>query len=108
MSLNILKKKDPTGWKSITPGGLITNAGNAEKYNTGSWKSFRPIVDESKCINCMMCAIYCPEFCIPVNNGKRGKTDLHHCKGCGICARECPVKCIKMISEAEAEKPSKK
>ncbi|MCK5299688.1 MAG: 4Fe-4S binding protein [Candidatus Aenigmarchaeota archaeon] len=103
----MLKKKDSTGWKSIPPGGLVLEAGNAAKYNTGSWKSFRPVFDKSKCINCMLCNVYCPEFCIPVKNGKRGETDLFHCKGCGICAKECPVKCIKMVNESEFSKKSK-
>ena len=44
----------------------------------------------------MLCAIYCPENCIPVKKGLRLETDFDFCKGCGICAQVCPAKAIKM------------
>ena len=30
------------GWKEIPLGGLILEAGNAEKYKTGGWRTYRP------------------------------------------------------------------
>lgn len=88
-------------WKEIPIGGLILEAGNAHKYKTGDWRSERPIRDESKCNNCMLCWIYCPDSSIIVKDGKFDHFDLDHCKGCGICAKECPTKCIEMKSESE-------
>ncbi len=86
----------------IPIGGLIEEAGSSRHFKTGDWRSFRPIVDEKRCINCMFCVVYCPENCIKVKkNGKRGEIDLEFCKGCGICSKECPVKCIEMREEAE-------
>ncbi|GAI83538.1 unnamed protein product, partial [marine sediment metagenome] len=35
-------------WKEIPLGGLILEAGNAEEYETGSWRTYRPIRDEEK------------------------------------------------------------
>jgi len=87
------------GWKEIPIGGLILEAGNAEKYETGSWRSFRPVKDEEKCTDCLICWIYCPDSSIIVEEGKIKGIDYAHCKGCGICAAQCPRKAIKMVEE---------
>ncbi len=87
------------GWKEIPIGGLILEAGNAEKYETGSWRNQRPIRDEEKCTDCLICWIYCPDSSIMVEEGKIKGIDYAHCKGCGICAAQCPRKAIKMIEE---------
>ena len=90
-------KKD--GWKKIPIGGLIIEAGNAKTYKTGGWRTFKPVKDESKCIHCLICWIYCPDSSILVSEGKMVGFDYDHCKGCGICAEVCPKKCIKMERE---------
>ena len=88
--------------KEIPIGGLIDEAGSSRKFKTGDWRSFRPIIEEDKCINCMQCICYCPEDCIPMKDGgKRGEIDMDYCKGCGICSNICPVKCIKMEEESK-------
>ncbi len=93
----------------IPIGGLIDKAGSSLDFKTGEWRSFRPIWDKERCINCMLCVIYCPDDAIPTegkgNEIKRKETDLDYCKGCGICANICPVKCIKM--EEESKRKSK-
>jgi 2-oxoacid:acceptor oxidoreductase delta subunit (pyruvate/2-ketoisovalerate family) len=91
------------GWKEIPIGGLIIEAGNSEKYETGSWRSLRPIRDEDKCIHCLLCWVYCPDSSIIVEDNKVVGLDLEHCKGCGICAKECPPKvvAITMVEESE-------
>jgi pyruvate ferredoxin oxidoreductase delta subunit len=91
-----MKKK---GYKEIPIGGLITEAGNAKKYNTGSWRTFKPVRDKDKCIDCLLCWIYCPDSSILVSGGKIVGIDYDHCKGCGICAKVCPKKCIEMVEE---------
>ena len=98
-------KKEP-GWKDIPRGGMILEAGNAEKYETGSWRSMRPIRDDEKCIHCLRCWIFCPDSAIIVEDRKVVGIDLDHCKGCGICAHECPskVNAIEMVMEIEAAK----
>lgn len=93
--------KKQRGSEDIPIGGLIEEAGSSKHFKTGDWKSFRPIVDEKKCINCMFCVVYCPENCIGIKDGKRGKIDLDYCKGCLICQSVCPVKCISHKEEAE-------
>lgn len=102
----ITEKKEP-GWRDLPIGGLITKPGTANDYITGDWRSERPIWHEEKCINCMMCWVYCPDSAIVINaEGKMSGFDLDHCKGCGICAEECPPKCkaIDMTPESDFRK----
>jgi len=89
------------GWKEIPEGGLITEAGNSANYETGSWRTVRPVRDEKKCTNCLICWVYCPDSAVLISDGKIKGIDYAHCKGCGICATECPVKAIKMVDEKE-------
>lgn len=89
------------GWKELPLRGLIVEPGNSVEYNTGTWRTFKPEVDKSKCINCLQCWIYCPDISIKVKDEKMDGFDYDHCKGCGICASICPVKCIKMVQEVK-------
>ena len=86
-------------WKEIPIGGKVTEAGNAAKYKTGGWRTFKPVRNNKKCINCLQCWIFCPDSSIKVSDGKMVGFDYDHCKGCGICAKVCPVKCIDMEKE---------
>ena len=90
------------GWKDIPIGGLIEEPGNSQEYETGGWRSQRPIIEKEKCSHCMICWVYCPDSCIVVEDEKVIGIDLAHCKGCGICAHECPRKAITMVEEAKA------
>ena len=101
-------KKRKKGWKEIPIGGVIAEGGTAREYKTGSWRTFKPIVDKSKCINCLQCWIYCPESAIIVKDNKVVGIDLKHCKGCGICAKECPKECIEMIPEGKIKEKKEK
>lgn len=84
-------------------GGLIEEAGNAAEYETGGWRTYRPIWDFDKCIHCLTCWICCPDSCIIVEEEKVKGADLRFCKGCGVCANECPKKinAIKMEEEVK-------
>jgi len=85
--------------KELPPGAMITEAGNAKNYETGSWRSRMPVVDKGKCTNCLTCWIFCPDNSVIVENEKMVGFKLTHCKGCGICANQCPAKCITMKEE---------
>lgn len=91
------------GWKTMPRAAYILSPGNAKTYETGDWRSFRPIWSEEKCIQCLRCWVFCPDDSILVRDAKVVGIDYTHCKGCGICANECPSKvhAIEMKSEAE-------
>lgn len=98
--------KDINSWppEKHPIGATIFEAGNAAKYNTGSWRSLRPVRDEEKCTQCLICFMFCPDSSIPVENDEITDFDLDHCKGCGICAEECPFDAIAMVDEASFKK----
>ena len=97
---------DEKGSRELPPGGLILEAGNAVKYVTGGWRTYRPRVDKGKCIDCLQCWLLCPDCCIDVEEGTMAGYDYDHCNGCGICAHICPVKAIEMVLETEGAGPA--
>jgi pyruvate ferredoxin oxidoreductase delta subunit len=91
-------------WKEVPRGGVVMWGGNARTYETGDWRSMRPIYDSEVCIQCRLCWIYCPDSAIEVNDeGEVIGVNLFHCKGCGICAFECPVDALKMVPEDQSD-----
>jgi 2-oxoacid:acceptor oxidoreductase delta subunit (pyruvate/2-ketoisovalerate family) len=79
----------------------------SEVSKTGEWRTYRPIIDVEKCINCLICWKFCPEPCVIM--GEEAPTiDYDYCKGCGICANECPKDAIVLILEVEAQAEDEK
>ncbi len=62
---------------------------------TGTWRTYKPVVDRELCNECGLCRMYCPDGVIDVELN----IDLEYCKGCGICAKECPKNAITMERE---------
>ncbi len=102
-------------WTEANPGGVVTTPGISETYQTGTWRTFRPVHDADQCIHCLACWIACPDSSILVENGKVVGIDYIHCKGCGICTTVCPKdikephavtgelgKVLQMIPESDA------
>ena len=84
------------------PPASMTFKDVAEISKTGQWRTFRPILDAKKCINCLICWKFCPEPCIHL--GEEYPTiDYEFCKGCGICANECPKDAIDMVLEIDLQ-----
>lgn len=91
--------------------GARAVGGSSVEFNTGSWRAIRPVIKLDKCINCMLCFLYCPDNAVMIDktgakdgNPKITGVDLKHCKGCSICSSVCPVKCITMVKETDALK----
>jgi len=100
-----VKVKKDTGWKEMPLAGSVPEPGTSVEYNSGSWRTYRPVHDAEKCIHCLRCWIMCPDSAILVEDSKVVGIDMEHCKGCGICAAECPpkIKAIEMVLEREAK-----
>ena len=79
------------------PNGTYFEAGFLVSKNSG-WRSKRPVIDRTKCINCLQCYLYCPDGAV-----KRKENtvafDYDFCKGCGICKKICPKNAIEMEAE---------
>ena len=80
---------------------LIAKPNSSLNNKTGPWRTYKPVVDNEKCISCSLCSKFCPEGCIVMQKVKgqtkiKPVTNYDYCKGCGVCAKECPVKAIKM------------
>lgn len=82
----------------ISLGAHIKDVGSTTKTKTGGWRTFKPIIDMNKCIDCGNCWIFCPDMCIDRVEGNY-VVDYDYCKGCGICANECPSDAIEMVLE---------
>jgi 2-oxoacid:acceptor oxidoreductase delta subunit (pyruvate/2-ketoisovalerate family) len=93
--------KPNAGWKDLPQGGIIPEGGTAAEFNTGDWRSQKPLWDEEKCINCLQCWVNCPDSSIKVADQKMIGIDYKHCKGCGICAEVCPPKAGAIHMESE-------
>jgi len=93
-----LSANEKSGWKSLPMAATVTEPGSSLKYKTGDWRAFRPVVDKEKCVNCLLCWIYCPDSAI-MRQEKWVEINYDYCKGCGICAHECPKHAIKMEEE---------
>lgn len=87
-------------WKELTVGCVATDVGNTKTFCTGDWKSQHPEWDDSRCIKCGLCSVFCPEGCIKVQKDGYFRADMFFCKGCGICAHECWTKAINMVEES--------
>ena len=94
-------KSELPSWNEMEE-GFITRTLTEEINETGSWRTFKPVIDHSRCTKCRLCIIYCPEPCIDLeitSSDEKVTIDYNFCKGCGICAEECPVTCINMVEE---------
>jgi len=88
-------------WRDLEIGFIVTKPGNASQYQTGDWRSQRPIFNTDRCIKCGICYLFCPEGCIEQNTDGYFEANLFYCKGCGICTRECWTEAITMVEEEE-------
>jgi len=85
------------GTRVIVPGARVIEPGSSMKFETGDWRTMKPVLEMDKCIHCLTCWIYCPDDCVLVSGGKVEGFRLTHCKGCGICSKTCPKDAIKMV-----------
>ena len=82
------------GEVKLSAGAVIEKPGSSSEYKTGSWRVFRPVIDQKKCIKCSTCWRVCPDAAIYVDSKETYHVNYDYCKGCLICVKECPVKAI--------------
>jgi 2-oxoacid:acceptor oxidoreductase delta subunit (pyruvate/2-ketoisovalerate family) len=90
-------------WREMPLGGIIFEAGSSQHYETGSWRTYKPVFEAGRCVHCLRCWILCPDSAVLVADGRVVGFDDEHCKGCGICARECPPKCHAITMELDRQ-----
>jgi 2-oxoacid:acceptor oxidoreductase delta subunit (pyruvate/2-ketoisovalerate family) len=89
-------------WDELQPGGTVEPSTSPDSP-TGGWRTgVRPEVDLSKCVNCLLCWLYCPDSAITLDGTTFTGIDLTNCKGCEICATICPTEAIEMVAEGAA------
>ncbi|MFW6150985.1 MAG: 4Fe-4S binding protein [Chloroflexota bacterium] len=86
--------------KKYTKGTTISYPCEGPAGKTGTWRDFRPEIDQSECSKCLVCWSLCPESAIRRDEDNSVWIDYEYCKGCGICANECPKKAITLEREA--------
>ena len=79
--------------------GAVIEGSTTASYDVSGWRVNRPVLDQEKCTNCLICWIYCPEPAIIRHANAKVTIDYQHCKGCGICEVQCPPKAITMVRE---------
>lgn len=89
-----MKKEEKKTGKELSVGAVIDKPGSTEQYKTGTWRAFRPVIDQSKCTKCQVCWRNCPDAAIKEDKNGNFFIDYDYCKGCLICVKECPAKAI--------------
>ncbi len=97
----MIKSEKEVTWKNLEIGSIVVEPGSASQYQTGGWRSQRPILDKSKCSRCGLCYIFCPDACIGQDEEGYFEANLFYCKGCGICAAVCPLGAKTMVEEED-------
>ena len=81
------------------PGGRVF-PDQVVRPRTGSWRAgTRPEVTLDRCVNCLLCWVYCPDRAIQTRNAVFIGIDYDVCKGCEICVEVCPTSAILMVTE---------
>ena len=87
-------------WQELPAGGVV-DRDTAERPRTGSWRTgLVPRVDLARCVNCLLCWVYCPDSAVTIAGATFTGFDEDVCKGCEICATICPTGAIEMAEEA--------
>lgn len=91
----------PKRYPELPSAAAIISA-DAERMRTAGWRSgTKPSVDLSRCVNCLLCWVYCPDCALVVAHDRLLGVDYELCKACELCVEVCPVRAITMVDETE-------
>jgi 2-oxoacid:acceptor oxidoreductase delta subunit (pyruvate/2-ketoisovalerate family) len=91
-----------TRWEELPAAGVVA-PGDAVQPVTGDWRtSGRPVLELDKCVNCLLCWLYCPDSAIELEGTTLTGIDYRYCKGCELCVEVCPEEALTMQPEAVA------
>ena len=86
-------------WQDLPAAGVVTHD-PAQRTRTGNYRTgVRPEVELAKCVDCLLCWLYCPDSAVLLDDVHFASIDLEVCKGCEICAEVCPTGAIEMVAE---------
>jgi uncharacterized Fe-S center protein len=85
--------------------GCGSRAGKMEMHSSG-----KPIVDQSVCVGCRVCAQTCAHDAISFDaaNGNKASIDVDKCAGCGRCIGRCPKDAVEAAMDESFEILNKK
>lgn len=87
------------GYSEFPPAAIISPTPTSPTYKTGTWRTEKPVIDQSKCVKCLLCWVFCPDMSVKRLDDDSVEIDYEYCKGCGICSEVCPTKAIEMVEE---------
>ena len=91
----------PTYQGALRGAPSVVAPANTPLRKTGNWRVWWPVIDLSRCSQCWVCFVSCPEGAIALDEGDNPHIDYDVCKGCLICVEECPTHTIHQVRESE-------
>ena len=89
----------PMTWQELPRAGVL-RPGEAERLQTGGWRTgLKPTVDVERCVDCLLCWLYCPDSAIRLAGIAFAGFDYDVCKGCELCSVVCPEGAITMVAD---------
>jgi 2-oxoacid:acceptor oxidoreductase delta subunit (pyruvate/2-ketoisovalerate family) len=86
-------------WSELPVAGVVRRD-EALRPRTGNYRTgVRPEVELARCVDCLLCWLYCPDAAIVLEDAHFRGFDLDVCKGCEICSEVCPTGAIEMVAE---------
>ena len=101
--MNAEKGVAGVSWQNINHGSHVFEAGSAQNFHTGDWRSQRPVFVSENCRHCLLCTLVCPDSAIIVKEQdgdmKVQGYNYDFCKGCLVCKEACNFKAIEKEDE---------
>ena len=89
----------PMTWRELPLGGAL-RPDQVERLRTGGWRTgVKPSVELDRCVDCLLCWLYCPDSAIRLDGTAFAGFDYDVCKGCELCSVVCPEGAITMVAD---------